>query len=190
MNIQEAEVIVAHRRRDDNRFFRLARIWNTVRNDHTAIIEVAIGLVFFILLGCVILLDFTAFPPANVDFLLRSLPLGGFTEDRLGSALVIIGICQILAVATRSYKLRASVSTVGGIVCIVVTTAYFFAGVADYFQAWVGYFALALTESFIVIRLVVDADDVSHVARRIESRRRITPTGQGALDDDATNSGG
>jgi hypothetical protein len=136
----------------DTKFWSLHRLVQALWEDEMRPVELALGLIGFMLKGALMLLGYMTFPPVDVQFLLRTLPVFPLTEARLGWLLLLLGVAMVLAVGTCCRWLRGLIAIVAGAVTLIITIAYIFADVAPYFQAWVGYLGLSIILAWVSYR--------------------------------------
>lgn len=147
-------------------FFRWDRILHALY-DPTGLTEILLGLIGFAMKGAFMFGGFTGFPPPSVGFMLRQLPIP-LTEPRLAWSLVLLGVFQALAVGTKSHELRGWTAVCGGLLSMTIAMAYIFAGLAEYFSAWIAYAGLAIIEGWLLYRNFRDG------RRERNARRHLT----------------
>jgi hypothetical protein len=159
------------RRQNDRGFFVLHRIKEALCCDSTAAMEWWLGLIGFTFKGFLLLMQVTSFPPNEVRFLLRQLHL---TNNRLGWLLLIFGLVQAFAVATKSHAIRGWLSVIGAVLAMIVSLAYLMADVAPYFQAWVSYAGIFLLEIWLLYRNFKDEAHEEKVQRFVLRRHKLS----------------
>lgn len=167
------------RRHDDSGFWAWHRVYQTLCCDRTGILSFWVGLIGLALKGILILLNYSSFPPNDVQFLLRQLIIP-LTEHRLGWILLIGGLIQCLLIGTRNHTLRGWTALINGSVALLITVAYMFADLPTYFQAWVSYLGLIFVEGFLAWRNFNEQGYEEKVQEFV--RRRVnTPPGEPKL---------
>jgi len=163
------------RRANDLEFWAWHRIHHALAEGHTGVLSLWTGFVGFFLKGVFILSGFAEFPPADVQFLLRQLPIP-LTEHRMAWSLLVGGLIQMFAVGTKGHAIRGTVALFNGSISLLVTAAYLFSGVPSLYQAWISYLGLMLIEGFLAYRNFNEIgrdDTMQHVLRQRRHREEL-----------------
>ena len=160
------------RRENDRGFFVWARIGEALCCDPTRILEFWTGLLGFGIVGLVLVTGIADFPPQDVRFLLRQIPL--LTPDRMGWVLLATGIAQALAIATKSHNLRGWIAVVAAIEVGCITLAYVLADLATYYLAWVAFLTTTLIETWLLYRNFKDGKREEKVRHFVMRRHGLT----------------
>ncbi len=137
--------------------FSWPRVWMTSVTESTRLLEILLGVFFFLLRGAFLVLFGYTYGP--VEVFLASVQLN---EGRLGVLCLIVGCFHVYGAGTNRPTLRAVVAGAGLMLSVVVIVAFNSAG-PEWHPVTMVWISVLATEFYIVVR---------HFITQEEHRRR------------------